>query len=122
MKRKITVNTFGTRSDIQPYIALSLGLQQAGHTVRIVTHQIYEPFVKEYGLDFYPLHLDPRQVLLNQALSELGNDTFRITRWMEESFQTTSQGPSSRRQIAPSSHCGVRSALDRQGGERGRDK
>lgn len=85
---KITVNTFGTRGDIQPYIALSLGLQQAGHAVRIVTHQIFEPFVKEYGLDFYPLHLDPRQVLLNQALSELGNNTFRITRWMEENFRS----------------------------------
>jgi sterol 3beta-glucosyltransferase len=85
---KITVNTFGTRGDIQPYIALSLGLQQAGHTVRIITHQIFEPFVKEYGLDLYPLHLDPRQVLLNQALSELGNNTFRITRWMEENFRS----------------------------------
>jgi sterol 3beta-glucosyltransferase len=66
---KITVNTFGTRGDIQPYIALSLGLRQAGHAIRIVTHQIFEPFVKAYGLDFYPLHLDPRQVLINQALS-----------------------------------------------------
>jgi sterol 3beta-glucosyltransferase len=77
---KITVNTFGTRGDVQPHIALSIGLQQAGHTVRIVTHQIFEPFVKEYGLDVYPLHLNPRQVLLNQALSELGNNTLRITR------------------------------------------
>lgn len=84
---KITVNTFGSRGDIQPYIALGLGLQQAGHTVRIVTHQIFESFVKEYGLDFYPLSLDPRQVLLNQALSELGNNTFRINRWMKENFK-----------------------------------
>jgi sterol 3beta-glucosyltransferase len=85
---KITVNTFGTRGDIQPYIALSLGLQQAGHAVRIVTHQIFESFVREYGLDFYPLHLDPRQVLINQALSELGNNTIRVTRWMEENFKS----------------------------------
>ena len=85
---KITVNTFGTRGDIQPYIALSLGLRQAGHDVRIVTHQIFEPFVKEYGLDFYPLHLDPRQVLIQQALSEVGNNTIRVTRWMEENFKS----------------------------------
>jgi len=85
---KITVNTFGTRGDIQPYIALSLGLQAAGHEVRIVTHQIFESFVKKHGLGFYPLDLDPRQVLINQALSELGNNTIRITRWMEENYQS----------------------------------
>jgi len=86
---KITVNTFGSRGDIQPYIALSLGLQQAGHTVRIVTHQIFESFVKEHGLDFHPLQVDPRQVLINQALSELGNNSIRIIRWMKENFQST---------------------------------
>jgi sterol 3beta-glucosyltransferase len=85
---RITVNTFGTRGDIQPYIALSSGLQRAGYAVRIVTHHIFEPFVKAYGLDFYPLHLDPRQVLINQALSELGNNTIRISRWMKENFES----------------------------------
>jgi sterol 3beta-glucosyltransferase len=84
---KITVNTFGTRGDIQPYIALSVGLRQAGHAVRIVTHHIFESFVKEYSLEFCPLHLDPRQVLINQALSELGNNTVRISRWMKENFK-----------------------------------
>lgn len=85
---KITVNTLGTRGDVQPYIALSLGLQQAGHSVRILTHQIFEDFVKEHGLDAYPLELDPRQVLVNQALSELGNNAVRINRWLEENFKS----------------------------------
>ena len=85
---KITVNTFGTRGDIQPYIALSLGLQQSGHSVRVVTHEIFESFVKEHGLDFCPLKLDPHQVLINQSLSELGNNTIRINRWMEENFKS----------------------------------
>jgi UDP:flavonoid glycosyltransferase YjiC (YdhE family) len=88
---KITVNTLGTRGDIQPYIALSLGLQQAGHSVCILTHQIFETFVKEQGLEVYPLQLDPRQVLVNQALSELGNNTIRINRWMEENFKASLQ-------------------------------
>ncbi len=84
----ITINTFGTRGDVQPYIALGIGLQQAGHSVRILSHQIFESFVKEYGLDFYPLNLDPRQVLVNQALAELGNNMLRINRWMEENFKS----------------------------------
>jgi sterol 3beta-glucosyltransferase len=86
---RITVNTFGTRGDVQPYIALGLGLQQSGHSVRIVTHQVFESFVKAYGLDFYPLAPNPRQVLVTQALSELGNNTVRITRWLKENFQST---------------------------------
>ncbi len=85
---KITINTLGTRGDVQPYIALSLGLQQAGHSVRILTHQIFEAFVKEYGLEVFPLQLDPRQILVNQALSELGNNTIRINRWIEENFKS----------------------------------
>ncbi|MBI9046313.1 MAG: glycosyltransferase family 1 protein [Anaerolineaceae bacterium] len=88
---KITVNTFGTRGDVQPYIALSLGLQRSGHSIRIVTHQIFESFVKEYGLDFYPLQIDPRQVLINQALSELGNNPIRINKWMIENFKSVLQ-------------------------------
>lgn len=83
---KITVNTFGTRGDIQPYIALGLGLKRSGHSVRIFTHKIYESFVRRYDMDFYPFDLDPRQVMINQALAELGNNTLRITRWMKENF------------------------------------
>ena len=84
---EIVVNTFGTRGDIQPYIALSLGLQQSGHSVRIVTHKIFDAFVNKYGLDFYPLDLDPREVLINQALAELGNNTIRISHWMQKNFK-----------------------------------
>ena len=49
---KLTVNTFGTQGDIQPYVALSLGLREAGHELRIVTRQIFGGFVIEHGLDF----------------------------------------------------------------------
>jgi sterol 3beta-glucosyltransferase len=84
---QITINTFGTRGDIQPYIALGLGLRQAGHPVRIVTHRIFESFVRTYGLDFYPLGVDPREVLISQDLAELGNNPVRITRWLNEKFK-----------------------------------
>lgn len=83
---KITINTFGTRGDIQPYIALGVGLQRAGHAVRIFSHQLYESFVREHGLDFFPLDIDPQQVLLNQAIAELGSNMVRIHRWLEQHF------------------------------------
>ncbi len=83
---KITINTIGTRGDIQPYIALGKGLHQAGHSVRIFSHEIYSTFVKEHGLDFYPLDLDPREVLINQVISDLGNNVVRIMSWLEKHF------------------------------------
>jgi len=71
---KITVNTFGTRGDIQPYIALGLGLQQAGHSIRIVTHQIFESFVKERGLDCYPVGF--KNLILRILLKKSGDSLY----------------------------------------------
>jgi sterol 3beta-glucosyltransferase len=88
---KITINTFGTRGDIQPYIALGKGLQRAGYTVCIFSYQIFSSFVKEHGLDFYPLDLDPRQALIDQAISELGNNIFHIMSWLEKNFKPVLQ-------------------------------
>ena len=34
---KIAITTVGTRGDLQPYIALGLGLKDAGHEVLIVS-------------------------------------------------------------------------------------
>ena len=85
---KIVINTFGTRGDVQPYVALGLGLKQAGHEVRLVSHQIFEDFIRGYGLDFHALQVNPREVLVNQAIAELGNDMGKIRRWMESHFKT----------------------------------
>ncbi len=84
---KITINTIGTRGDVQPYVALGKGLKQAGHEVCILTHQIFEDFVKEHGLDFYPIALDPREVLVEEAIAELGNNMLPIMRWLDEHFK-----------------------------------
>ncbi|MCU0566012.1 MAG: glycosyltransferase [Oculatellaceae cyanobacterium Prado106] len=60
---KITLLTYGSRGDVQPYIALGLGLKAAGHQVRIATARLYESFVKGYGLDFAPLAGNPQATL-----------------------------------------------------------
>lgn len=52
---KVTILTLGSRGDVQPYVALGLGLQRAGHAVRLVTDSGFASFVQDYGLDFVPL-------------------------------------------------------------------
>ncbi len=49
----IAIITFGSRGDVQPYIALGVGLRNAGHSVCIVTHAPFAEFVRSYDLDFY---------------------------------------------------------------------
>lgn len=49
---RITIVTVGTRGDVEPFIALGLGLQRAGHIIKIATHGMFESFVRGYGLDF----------------------------------------------------------------------
>ena len=45
----------GTRGDVQPFLALALGLQKDGHRVRLATHAIFKDYVDSYGIEFYPL-------------------------------------------------------------------
>ncbi|MGG6295899.1 glycosyltransferase [Leptolyngbya sp. AN02str] len=53
--RTIAILTLGSRGDVQPYIALGLGLQQAGDRVIFVTEPSFQPWVEQYGLSFAPL-------------------------------------------------------------------
>ncbi len=49
---RITILAWGTRGDLQPYIALGLGLQAVGHQVKIGSSLIFEDFVRSRGLQF----------------------------------------------------------------------
>lgn len=48
---RIRILAIGSRGDVQPYIALGLGLQAAGHHVRAVTLPGFEALARERGLD-----------------------------------------------------------------------
>jgi sterol 3beta-glucosyltransferase len=69
---RISIIAFGSRGDIQPYIALGQGLKKASHKVRLVTTQDFEALVKAHGLEFWPTRGNA-QVLMeeNKELSEL---------------------------------------------------
>ncbi|HEU0292144.1 MAG TPA: glycosyltransferase [Anaerolineales bacterium] len=55
---KICILTIGTRGDVQPYIALGLGLKAVGHEVTIATLGEFESLVKEYGMQYASLRGD----------------------------------------------------------------
>jgi sterol 3beta-glucosyltransferase len=67
----ITILAYGSRGDVQPYLALGLGFKQAGHVVRLAAPRMFEPFVTGYGLEFAPLAGDPAD-LVQQAVHRAG--------------------------------------------------
>jgi sterol 3beta-glucosyltransferase len=52
------IPTIGTRGDVQPYIALALGLQAAGHAVTVASHPCMRTLVNSYGVEFSPMGPD----------------------------------------------------------------
>jgi UDP:flavonoid glycosyltransferase YjiC (YdhE family) len=72
----ITIIASGSRGDVQPYLALGKGLQDAGHTVRLVTHENYQDFVTSHGVELWPVAGNVQAVAQSadmQALLEKGN-------------------------------------------------
>lgn len=59
----IVIQVVGSRGDVQPFIALGNGLQRHGHRVRLATHDVFEQFVLQAGLEFFPIGGDPTQLM-----------------------------------------------------------
>ncbi|KAJ3788352.1 glycosyltransferase family 1 protein [Lentinula aff. detonsa] len=51
--------TIGSRGDVQPYIALGVGLKKENHRVTIVTHEEYRGWIEGFGLEFKQAGGDP---------------------------------------------------------------
>ena len=83
---EIALITLGSRGDLQPYVALGLGLKAAGHAVRLVSARNEAAFVAAHGLAFCPLDVNVRQLLDRGAVGDTrgGNNPLRFfwnTRW-----------------------------------------
>jgi sterol 3beta-glucosyltransferase len=64
---RIAIVSFGSRGDVQPYVALGRGLKHAGHTVRVVTQRDCESLVREYGLDYGAVAGDVRAMMQSEV-------------------------------------------------------
>lgn len=71
----ITVLTYGSRGDVQPFLPLSLGLMKNGHKVILAAPSRFKNLVEEHGISFYPLAGDPED--LSRRLNDAGYNFIR---------------------------------------------
>ena len=60
---KVTILTIGSRGDVQPYLALGKGLQEAGYVVRIASHQVFQEWIESQGFEFRRLAGEPEELM-----------------------------------------------------------
>jgi sterol 3beta-glucosyltransferase len=66
-KVKITVFAAGSRGDIQPCVALSKGLQRAGHRVHLAAPADFAGFAREHEVGFRALRGDVQQIMASNT-------------------------------------------------------
>src|SRR6516164_3994337 len=66
---RIGIIAFGSRGDVQPYVALGKGLKQAGYEVVLLTHDSYQRLVRGAGLEFFAIGGNPRTIV-DQVMNE----------------------------------------------------
>ncbi len=64
---KITVFAAGSRGDIQPCLALGIGLQQAGYDVRLAAPENFADFSQQHGVNFFPLRGDVQKIMASET-------------------------------------------------------
>lgn len=82
---KILISTLGSRGDTQPYLALAVGLQQAGHHVTLVAPRSFIEWIQSYGVNAHPVRFNPHEVMQTMSKSK---HPFQAMRLMREVVNT----------------------------------
>ncbi len=82
---RILILTYGSRGDVQPFVALGRALVARGHEVTLGTARRFEMFVREAGLGFAPMS----DAMLNLLDTEAGRDMMESTQGVLQSLKWT---------------------------------
>ena len=98
---RVALLTLGTRGDVDPYIALGLGLKRAGHECWIVAPKNFAPRIREFGLPAFALDADFAALLSDPETRTIATGGMRaiLREWrrtivplIEQSFAGLQQG------------------------------
>ena len=77
---KITILTYGSRGDIQPFFPLSVVLMAHGHNVKLAAPHRFKELIEGYGIPFVPLAGEPED--LSRRLNDSGFNFIKMVREM----------------------------------------
>ena len=75
---KITILTYGSRGDVQPFLPLSVGLMARGHSVKLAAPHRFKELVEGCGIQFVPLAGEPEE--LSRQLNNAGFNPVKMIR------------------------------------------
>ncbi|MGB3292150.1 MAG: glycosyltransferase [Phormidesmis sp.] len=67
MGKRILILTAGSRGDVQPYVALGMGLQRAGFAVTLSTDPGFQALVTRHGVKFAPIRAPFAELVQTEA-------------------------------------------------------
>jgi sterol 3beta-glucosyltransferase len=73
---KITILTYGSRGDVQPFLPLSVALMAKGHRIKLAAPARFQSLIESYGVQFVPLAGEPED--LSRRLNDAGNNFIRM--------------------------------------------
>ena len=82
----ISIIAIGSRGDVQPYIALGIGLQKAGHLVQIVADELFKESVLERNLSFAPTFINPKK-FFDVDIYKTGKNIFQLSKEIRKQFK-----------------------------------
>ena len=82
---RLSIVAIGSRGDVQPYLALALGLQKAGYQVQFCADRLFEHLVVSTGLDFTPVTAAPVD-MMQQNLSR-HSGPIKFINWLNQFFK-----------------------------------
>ncbi|MCJ7569866.1 MAG: glycosyltransferase [Anaerolineales bacterium] len=80
---RITLLTYGSRGDVEPFVALGVGFMRAGHSVRLAAPVVFEQLVSSHGVDFVGLPGNP-DGLVQDLVDKAGKNYVRMIRVMSK--------------------------------------
>jgi sterol 3beta-glucosyltransferase len=93
----IFIATYGSRGDVQPYVALGKGLKEAGHYVTLATGERFRGFVEEHGLQYGYMNDDLLAILDTEQGRKMLENTNNLFEVIKQTFRMMKQvGPMQR--------------------------